>query len=153
MRAWRASVNWPENNKASSSLFCLKESTNHKLWVQRSAGVQQKQIQENASLPFNWFATNCVPFVPQFTQHVVQLLIIILQRGLVFQGTSCSSCGVIHWVFAAQRFLELLWMREYRKVSTIWQQSRVVDCFKSQGYSEPSQRIFFLLLSACQAAS
>lgn len=29
MRAWRASVNWPENSRASSSLFCLQESTNH----------------------------------------------------------------------------------------------------------------------------
>lgn len=123
MRAWRASVNWPENNRASSSLFCLQESTNHQQWMNRSSealqivrlvvdeGKIQQQMWGDASLPFDGLATNSVPPVPQFTQHVVQLLIIILKGCLVFQGPPCSSGGVIHWVFAAQSFLELLSMR------------------------------------------
>lgn len=32
IRAWRASVNWPENNKASSSLFCLQYRTKYSQW-------------------------------------------------------------------------------------------------------------------------
>lgn len=59
-------------------------------------GKIQQQMWGDASLPFDGLATNSVPSVPQFTHHVVQLLIIILKGCLVFQGPPCSSGGVIH---------------------------------------------------------
>lgn len=126
IRAWSASVNCPENSRASSSLFCLQERTNHSHLVESSLEILQvvwlyfrswcdkiqKCVWENVFLPFYWLATHSVPFVPQFAQHVVQLLNIILQGGLVFQGPPSPSGGVVHWVFAAHSFLELLYTYE-----------------------------------------
>lgn len=119
IRAWRASVNWPENKRASSSLFCLQERTNHSQWVKRPLEILQivwwdkirQQTWEDVYVPFYRLAADSVPFVSQFTQHVVQFLIIILKGGLVFQRPPCPSSGVVYWVFAPQSFLELLYCR------------------------------------------
>lgn len=132
----------------------------------------QQQMWEDVSSPFYWLATNSVPFIPQFTQHVVQLLVIILKGGLVFQGPPCSRRGVIYWVFAAQSLLELLSMRNIVRKESIVQPIKSCYCISkmnklmrvkfsgcnslssdAQCYSEPSQRIFFLLLLACQIIS
>lgn len=76
IRAWRASVNWPENNKASSSLFCLQNRTKYSQWG--CLAEWNTTLIGRKSSPFHWLPTNSVPFVSQFTQHVVQLLSVIL---------------------------------------------------------------------------
>lgn len=66
------------------------------------------EIHPNTHVPLHRFATDCVPFVPELTEHVVQFLVVILQGGLVLQSSARATGGVIHRMLAAQSFLELL---------------------------------------------
>lgn len=59
-------------------------------------------------LPLDRLAAHSVPSVPQLAQHVIQLLLVVLEAGLVFQRPPCSTGGVVHRVLAAQSLLELL---------------------------------------------
>lgn len=59
-------------------------------------------------LPLDRLAAHSVPSVPQLAQHVVQLLLVVLEAGLVFQRPPRPTGGVVHRVLAAQSLLELL---------------------------------------------
>ncbi len=65
-------------------------------------------INPNVHVPLHRFAADCVPFVPELTEHVVQFLVVIFQGGLVLQSSARATGGVIHRMLAAQSFLELL---------------------------------------------
>lgn len=110
--AWRASANWPENKRASSNLCCLRRKhsklfsflhfIHHSIipkWV--------KVIWQNIS-PLHTLSTNCVPFVTDLAQQVVQFLRVCWQCGLVSHGLPRAHCGVIHWLLGAKRLLEIL---------------------------------------------
>lgn len=61
MRAWRASVNWPENKRASSSLFCLQESKYH--WW----GMQKHRKQKHCiAQMYSYLSTD----LPQTVSHL-----------------------------------------------------------------------------------
>lgn len=63
---------------------------------------------DTINIPFYRLATNRVPFVSEFTEHVIQFLVVILERGLVLQGSACAAGGVVHRMLGTQGLLELL---------------------------------------------
>lgn len=60
------------------------------------------------TLPFHRLSAYGVPLVPEFTQHVVQLQVVISQGGFLLQRTSSSIGGIIDRMLPSEGFLKLL---------------------------------------------
>lgn len=121
-KAWRASANWPENSRASSSLCCLdgeKKMTAITQQILFFTVMQTCSVKPSTpvsvfifSLPLHALAADGVPFVTNFSQKVIQFLRVCRQLSFVPHGLPRPHRGVVDGLFWSQCFLKLLERRK-----------------------------------------
>lgn len=76
--------------------------------AQSPPGPARRAAAVGSVSPLHRLPADGVPLVPELTQHVVQLQVVVSQGGLLLQGTPGPTGGVVHRMLGSEGFLKLL---------------------------------------------
>lgn len=84
--------------------------------MESAGGPAQRAAAVGSASPLHRLPTDGVPLVPELTQHVVQLQVVISQGGLLLQGTPSPTGGVVDRMLGSEGFLKLLRVQQENSV-------------------------------------